>query len=106
MTTTPDFADRRVVEVKGACYGAVLRGPGSAGGAPVGYQPLPFGNVGGFVQSLEESRGRAMYLLAERARALGGNAVVGLRFDSGPVDENLSEVVAYGTAVVVARDGA
>ena len=43
-------------------------------------------------------------LIVENARLLGGNAVIGMRFDSSEIGESLTEIVAYGTAVVVVPD--
>ena len=50
---------------------------------------------------LEKARGQAMERLATHATMLGGNAVVMMRFDSSEMAETMSEIVAYGTAVIV-----
>jgi uncharacterized protein YbjQ (UPF0145 family) len=105
ITTAFDFPGWRVVEVKGACFGLVVRSPGVGRGFLAGFQAMAGGEVGALTQTLEESRVHAMWRLAEHARALGGNAIIGMRFDSASMGEQLTEVVAYGTAVVVEGGG-
>jgi uncharacterized protein YbjQ (UPF0145 family) len=53
---------------------------------------------------VEQARQHALERLVEHARAQGANAVIGVRFDSSDVGQQLSEIVAYGTAVVIAPD--
>jgi len=62
--------------------------------------------VDGYVTMLVRSRQDAVSRLVEMAEAAGANAVVGLRFDCSEITPSLSEVVAYGTAVVLAADPA
>jgi uncharacterized protein YbjQ (UPF0145 family) len=59
------------------------------------------GEVPEYTEVLELARRHALDRLVEHARAMGANAVAGVRFDSTEIGNNMSEILAYGTAVVV-----
>ena len=61
------------------------------------------GEVSQYTQLLEDSRRHAIDRMGENARLLGADAVVGVRFDSSEIGQQLTEIVAYGTAVTVER---
>ena len=54
-----------------------------------------------YTELLEDSRRHAVDRMIENARMMGANAIVGMRFDSSEIGESLTEIVAYGTAVMV-----
>ena len=85
----------------GLCWGLVVRSVGIAKGFTGGLRSLKAGEVPEFTAVVDESRRHALERLMEHARNLGGNAVVGVRFDSSDMGNGLAEIVAYGTAVVV-----
>jgi uncharacterized protein YbjQ (UPF0145 family) len=64
------------------------------------------GEVSEYTELLEDSRRHALDRMVENARLLGANAIVAVRFDSSEVNQGLTEILAYGTAVVVTDDGA
>ena len=66
-----------------------------------GFKALRQGEVTQYTQLLEDSRRHAIDRMIENARLLGANAVVAMRFDSSEMGQQLTEIVAYGTAVVV-----
>ncbi len=66
-----------------------------------GFKALRQGEVRQYTQLLEDSRRHAIDRMIENARLLGANAVVAMRFDSSEMGQQLTEIVAYGTAVVV-----
>jgi uncharacterized protein YbjQ (UPF0145 family) len=66
------------------------------------FRALKAGEVPQYTELLEDSRRQAIDRLVQNAAVLGANAVVGMRFDSSEIGQNLTEIVAYGTAVVVA----
>lgn len=66
-----------------------------------GFKALRQGEVTQYTALLEDSRRHAIDRMIENARLLGANAVVAMRFDSPEISDQLTEVVAYGTAVVV-----
>ena len=104
VSTTFDLPGYRVVAYKGSCYGLVVRSMGFAKGIGAGFRALAGGEVPQYTQLLEDSRRHALDRMMENARALGGNAVLGMRFDSSEIGQQLTEIVAYGTAVLVERE--
>jgi uncharacterized protein YbjQ (UPF0145 family) len=90
----------------GVCYGLVVRSMGLAGGVAAGFMALRRGEVSQYTRLLEDSRRHAIDRMIENARLLGAEAVIGVRFDSSEIGQQLTEIVAYGTAVTVQSTGA
>jgi uncharacterized protein YbjQ (UPF0145 family) len=86
----------------GLTFGLVVRSMGFAKSVGAGFKALRQGEVSQYTELLEDSRRHAVDRMIENARLLGANAVVAMRFDSSEIGQQLTEVVAYGTAVVVA----
>jgi uncharacterized protein YbjQ (UPF0145 family) len=91
----------RVVENKGACFGLVVRSIGVVKGFTGGWRSMFRGEVPQYTELLEDSRRHAIDRMVDNARLLGANAIIGMRFDSSEVGSGLTEVIAYGTAVVI-----
>jgi uncharacterized protein YbjQ (UPF0145 family) len=85
----------------GLAFGLVVRSMGFAKGVGASFKALRQGEVTQYTELLEDSRRHAVDRLIENARLLGGNAVVAMRFDSSEIGQGLTEIVAYGSAVVV-----
>jgi uncharacterized protein YbjQ (UPF0145 family) len=77
---------------------------GVAKGIGAALSTLRQGEVSQYTELLEDSRRHAIDRMVENAQLLGGNAIVGMRFDSSEIGNSLTEIVAYGTAVVVQFD--
>lgn len=101
VSTTFDVPGFRIVSYQGSCYGLVVRSMGFAKGLGASFKVLAGGEVTQYTKLLEDTRRHALDRLTENARALGANAVIGMRFDSSEIGQQLTEIVAYGTAVVV-----
>lgn len=99
MSTTFELPGLRVRESLGVCYGLVVRSMGVVGGVAAGFKALRRGEVSQYTRLLEDSRRHAIDRLVENARLLGADAVLGVRFDSSEIGQQLTEIVAYGTAV-------
>ena len=99
VATTENIPGHRVREMFGQCFGVVVRSRGVAGNLAAGLRSLVGGEIKEYTTMLEEARRHAIDRLVENARAMGGNAVVMMRFDSSEIGQTMSEVVAYGTAV-------
>jgi uncharacterized protein YbjQ (UPF0145 family) len=84
----------------GLTFGLVVRSMGFAKSVGAGFKALRQGEVSQYTELLEDSRRHAVDRMIENARLLGANAVVAMRFDSSEIGQQLTEVVAYGTAVV------
>ncbi|HVM65578.1 MAG TPA: YbjQ family protein [Acidimicrobiales bacterium] len=100
-STTFDFAGWRVERQIGLCWGLVVRSVGFVKGFTGSIRSLRAGEVDEYTAVLEQARRHALERLVEHARAMGANAIAGVRFDSSEIGNNLSEIIAYGTAVVV-----
>jgi uncharacterized protein YbjQ (UPF0145 family) len=85
----------------GVAFGLVVRSMGVVRSVGAGFKSLRQGEVTQYTELLEDSRRHAMDRMIENARLMGANAVVVMRFDSSEIGQGLTEIVAYGTAVVV-----
>lgn len=105
VSTTFDIPGYRITQYRGACYGLVVRSLGMAKGIGASFKALAGGEVSQYTRLLEDSRRHALDRMMENCQALGANAVLGMRFDSSEIGQSLTEIVAYGTAVVVEPAG-
>lgn len=101
VVTTDTIQGYEIKEVKGSCFGLVVRSRGFAGQVTAAFRSLAGGEIHEYTEMLEDARKQALDRLTQNAHAMGANAVVMFRFDSGEIGQNMSEIVAYGTAVVV-----
>ncbi|HYB51784.1 MAG TPA: heavy metal-binding domain-containing protein [Burkholderiaceae bacterium] len=101
VVTTENVVGHRVVEVKGQVFGVVVRSRGLAGNIMAGLRSIVGGEIAEYTQLLEEARRHAIDRMVRNAHQMVGNAVVMMRFDSSEMGQTMSEIVAYGTAVVV-----
>src|SRR5512135_2547291 len=106
VATTPYLAGYRVSEVKGQVFGLVVRSRGFAGNFAAGLRSLGGGEIHEYTELLEDTRRQALDRLVKNATLMGANAVISMRFDSSELAGTMSEIVAYGTAVVVEPDAA
>src|SRR5207244_10367484 len=105
-TTTPFIAGWRVSETKGQVFGLVVRSRGLAGNVAAGLRSLVGGEIHEYTQLLEDTRRQAIDRMVQNATLVGANAVISMRFDSSEIGTTMSEIVAYGTAVVLVADAA
>ncbi len=84
----------------GVVFGLVVRSMGFAKTMGAGFKALRQGEVTQYTELLEDSRRHAVDRMIENARLTGANAVVAMRFDSSEMGQQLTEIVAYGTAVL------
>ena len=103
VTTTFDLPGHRTVEVVGSCFGLVVRSMGFARSIGAQFRQLRSGEVPQYTELLEDSRRQAIDRMVDNARLLGANAILAMRFDSSEIGQNLTEIVAYGTAAIVER---
>jgi uncharacterized protein YbjQ (UPF0145 family) len=104
VATTPYIAGHRIIETKGQTFGLVVRSRGFSGNLIAGLRSLGGGEIHEYTSLLEDTRRQALDRLVKNATLMGGNAVVSMRFDSSELAGTMSEIVAYGTAVVVEAD--
>jgi uncharacterized protein YbjQ (UPF0145 family) len=103
VTTTENVAGYRVLEVKGQVFGVVVRSRGLAGNLMAGLRSIFGGEITEYTSLLEETRRHALDRMVKNAQRMGGNGVVMMRFDSSEIGQTMSEIVAYGTVVVLEK---
>ncbi|MFA5895746.1 MAG: heavy metal-binding domain-containing protein [Thermoplasmata archaeon] len=81
-----------------------MRSRGIGGNIVAGLRTIPGGEITEYTQMLDQARYEALARLMQHAKSLGANAVISARFDSSEIDQTMSEILAYGTAVVIAKD--
>jgi uncharacterized protein YbjQ (UPF0145 family) len=101
VTTAFDIPGYRIVRNIGLMRGIVVRSRSLIGNIGAGLQTLIGGNITIYTELCETARSDAFRLLLEHARASGANALIGVRYDANEVAAGVTEVLAYGTAVVV-----
>ncbi len=101
VTTTENVPGYRVREVKGQVFGLVVRSRGLGGNIAASLRSIFGGEIKEYTSLLEQARQHATDRLVKNAQVMGANAVVMMRFDSTEIAQYMSEIVAYGTAVVL-----
>ena len=103
VVTSEHVVDHRITETKGEVFGVVVRSRGIGGNIMAGLRSIVGGEIKEYTELLEEARRHAIDRMVENASAMGANAIIMMRFDSSEIGQTMSEIVAYGTAVVVER---
>jgi uncharacterized protein YbjQ (UPF0145 family) len=104
ISTAPFIAGFRVTETKGQVFGLVVRSRGLGGNLMAGLRSIAGGEIHEYTSLLEDTRRQAIDRMVQNASMVGANAVISMRFDSSELAGTMSEIVAYGTAVVIAAD--
>ncbi len=104
VVTTPYVSGHRVTETKGMVFGLVVRSRGLGGNVMASLRSLGGGEIHEYTSMLEDTRRQALDRLVQNATLAGANAILSMRFDSSELAGTMSEIVAYGTAVVVQAD--
>ncbi len=105
ITTTYTIEGYRISEYKGLVRGVVVRAPTIVQGLLGSLKNIIGGRIGSYTDMCEQTREQAYQVMIEHAKALGANAIVGVSYDAAEVvsKESATEVLCYGTAVVVAK---
>jgi len=104
VVTTPYLPGHRITDSKGMVFGLVVRSRGIGGNLMAGLRSLGGGEIHEYTSLLEDTRRQALDRLIRNATLTGANAILSMRFDSSELSGTMSEIVAYGTAVIVAVD--
>jgi uncharacterized protein YbjQ (UPF0145 family) len=106
VVTTNYIPGMKIKRVLGPTFGVVVRSRGIGGNIVAGLRTLVGGEIKEYTRMLADAREHAIGRLVENAKSMGANAVVSMNFDSSSLGQNMTEVVAYGTAVVAEGDKA
>ena len=101
IVTTNDAPGYRVVKTLGLVRGITVRSRNAISDMVGGLQSMLGGRVETYVKLAEASRAEALQEMVEHAQAMGANAVIGMSYEANEIMEGVTEVLAYGTAVVV-----
>jgi uncharacterized protein YbjQ (UPF0145 family) len=103
-STTLEIAGYRISKNVGMARGVVVRSRSIVGTIAGGLQTILGGNITMFTELCEQARKDALELMIKNASDMGANAVIGIRYDATGVGNGITEVLAYGTAVVVEKN--
>jgi uncharacterized protein YbjQ (UPF0145 family) len=106
ISTAPFVAGYRVAETKGHVFGLVVRSRGLGGNIVASMRSIMGGEIHEYTSLLEDTRRQAIDRMVQNATLVGANAVISMRFDSSEMATTMTEIVAYGTAVVLVPDAA
>jgi len=106
LTTTAFSLDgHRTIKTLGVVRGIIVRSRSIVGNIGAGFQTLFGGNISLYTKLCEQTRSDAFELMLRHAQQLGANAVIGIRYDATEVMAGVTEVLCYGTAVIVETAG-
>ncbi len=103
VTTAFELPDHKVIRTLGVVRGITVRSRSIIGNIGVGFQVLFGGNISLLQELCEQTRQEAFVLMMQHAQQMGANAIIAMRYDANEVMAGVTEVLAYGTAVVVER---
>jgi uncharacterized protein YbjQ (UPF0145 family) len=101
VTTAFGFEGYRVASHFGIVRGITVRSRSVLGNIGASLQTILGGNITLYQELCEKAREEAFEIMLNHAEAVGANAVIGMRYDANEVTEGVTEVLAYGTAVIV-----
>jgi uncharacterized protein YbjQ (UPF0145 family) len=103
VTTAFTLDGHRIVRTLGVVRGITVRSRSIIGNIGAGIQTIFGGNISLLQELCERTRADAFTIMMQHAEELGANAVIGMRYDANEVMSGVTEVLAYGTAVVVEK---
>ncbi len=101
VTTALELPGYNIIQSCGVVRGIVVRSRGAVGNFVAGLQTIMGGNISAFTSMCETARVDAFQQLLEHAGEHGANAIIGMRYDANEIAVGVTEVLAYGTAVIV-----
>lgn len=101
ITTSTSLEGYKVTKHLGVVRGITVRSRSVVGNFAGGIQSLFGGRLSVYVELCENAREEAFQLMIQHAQALGATAIINMRYDANEVMQGITEVLAYGTAVVV-----
>ena len=100
-TTAFELPNFRVLQTLGVVRGIVVRSRNMFATIGASFQTLVGGNITIWTKMCEETRRDAFDILIQHASEIGANAIIGVRYDTTEISTGVTEVLAYGTAVIV-----
>jgi uncharacterized protein YbjQ (UPF0145 family) len=104
VTTAFELPGHRITRNLGIVRGIVVRSRSIVGNVGAALQSIVGGNISLYADLCEKAREDAFELMLKHAGLVGANAIIGMRYDANDVTSGITEVLAYGTAVMVDVD--
>jgi uncharacterized protein YbjQ (UPF0145 family) len=104
ITTSFDFTGYKIVRYLGVVRGVTVRSRSVLGNFAGGLQTIFGGNISIFTELCEHARQEAFAFMVQHAEQIGANGIIGMRYDANDVMDGVTEVLAYGTAVVLEKE--
>ena len=104
ITTANSFDGFKVVRYLGVVRGITVRSRSVVGNFGASLQTIVGGNITIYTELAERARGEAYEIMLQHAAQVGANAVIAMRYDANELAPGVTEVLAYGTAVVIAAE--
>jgi len=101
LATTNDLPGEKITAVKGLVQGSTVKTRHVGRDIGAGIKTLVGGEIKGYSDLMKEAREEALARMVEEAEKLGANAIVGMRYQTSQIMNTASEVIAYGTAVII-----
>ncbi len=103
VTTAFELPGVKVVRNLGVVRGITVRSRSVVGNMVGGLQTIFGGNITVYTELCEHARQEAFEIMLQHADQMGANAIIGVRYDANEVMDGVTEVLAYGTAVVISQ---
>jgi uncharacterized protein YbjQ (UPF0145 family) len=103
VTTGTELSGYRITKNLGVVRGIIVRSRSLFGNIGAGFQALFGGNITIYTELCEKTRNDAFELMLEHASQMGANGIIAMRYDANEIMQGVTEVLAYGTAVVVEK---
>jgi uncharacterized protein YbjQ (UPF0145 family) len=101
VTTANELEGYKITRQLGVVRGLTVRSRSALGNIGAGFQAMLGGNITLYTSMAEKAREEAYELLVAHAKQRGANAIIGMRYDANEIMDGITEVLTYGTAVVV-----
>ena len=103
IVTTEYVQGYEIKEMLGQVFGLVVRSRGLGGNIKAGLRSIVGGEITEYTEMLEDARRHALDRMVKNAAVMGANGIVRMQFDSSELGTSMSEIVAYGTAVILEK---
>jgi len=103
ITTSNELEGYKIVKHLGLVRGVTVRSRSVLGNIAGGFQSLFGGQLSIYVELCENAREEAYQLLIQHAQVMGANAIIAMRYDANEIMQGVTEVLAYGTAVIAEK---
>lgn len=104
VVSTPYVPGYKITKTLGFTWGLIVRSRGLGGNIVAGLRSITGGEIHEYTQLLNQTRHQALDRMKENAAAMGANAIISVNFDSSELMNSMTEILAYGTAVVIEKE--